>query len=80
MKTKSLDLAVLWEMESNFDDLWEMESNFSEGSFSSWVVVKNVSREVEGWSSALVSIPCVKNMGKELERGLSNRLKFIDNL
>ena len=57
-----------------------MESNFSEVSLFSWVVVKNVSREVEGWSSALVSIPCVKNMGKELEGGLSNRLKFIDNL
>lgn len=57
-----------------------MESNFSKVSFFFWVVVKNVPREVEGWSSALVSIPCVKNMGKELEKGLSNRLKFIDNL
>lgn len=38
----------------------------------------------EAWGvvvvSTLVSIPCVKNVGKELERGLSNRIKFIDSL
>lgn len=74
IKTKRpLNLAIRWSVVTF--EKWKLI--FLKLFSLSCVVVRNVSGEVG--MSTLVSVPCVKNMRKELGRGLSNRLKFIDN-